>query len=311
RVIEEAGGEAAAPIHPEGDLLRGFAGLPGAGVITMSPAAEGLTVGSLLDAARVCQAQGYGLLLYGFLKRGAQSFTVEAKLFDAERGVVVASFFAADDSAHYERLMRDLAVRILGYFSDPSFGVVPRRAEQERNIVSLPMAIGYWAPAGGGWSEVLTGLASVTVGFRFTPLRPLFTLLSHDWQASFGLELDYELGMSQPGYESFFLHAMHARIPIELGVDAGGGSTLALSAGPLFSLDVLAQDRLYATQYVGATAAAGLSFALLYRYALSSDVSLGCSTTLDVAFYDTPLVTISPRFFVELAPWGGAGGGGR
>jgi hypothetical protein len=74
-------------------------------------------------------------------------------------------------------------------------------------------------------------------------------------------------------------------------------------------VDVLSQDRLYSSPYVGVTATAGITGSIAYRYEASDFVSLGCTTTIDVAFYATPLVTVSPRFFVELTPGRASGGG--
>ena len=62
------------------------------------------------------RAEGYGYLLYGFVKHSEFSVTAEVKLLDAEKAAVAASFFNSDDSSHYPRLMKDLAVRIEEYF---------------------------------------------------------------------------------------------------------------------------------------------------------------------------------------------------
>jgi hypothetical protein len=304
-LIDDASVAAPAPLRPEADLTRAMIDLGAGNIVDLQPADPGQTsdVRSLLDASRLCQSNGYSLLLYGFVKRSALSFAAEVKLFDADKGSVAASFFASDDSGHYDRLMQDLAERIRDYFAaatGPRTTLIPR--DPERNLLILPVALGYWTPAGGGWNQVLAGLGSASLGFRFMPSRPLFTFLSRQWVAAFGMDADYQLGMNQPGFESSFLHSLHLRIPVECSIELSQGHLIGAGVGALLVVDILSQDRLYSSPYLGATTAPGLSASVMYRYEASGGVTVGCSTILDVAFYTPPLVTVSPRIFLEFTP---------
>jgi hypothetical protein len=309
-VVDETG--ASPPLRPGADLGRTLAGMGAGGILDLRPMEEDPTVEvrSLLDASRLCRSSGYPLLLYGFVRRTALSFAAEIKLYDAEKGAVAASFFASDDTGHYDRFMKDLATRILDYFAAGTpHGATTVTRDPERNLVGVPISLGYWTPAGGGWNQLLAGLGSATLGFRFVPSRPLFTFLSRQWIVGFGVDAEYGLGMSQPGFESSFLHTVHVRIPVECGVELARGHSIGMNVGALLSVDILSQDRLYSSPYVGATSAAGITAAALYRYEASNLVTIGCSMVFDVAFYAIPLVTISPRLFLELTPGRAAPGG--
>ncbi len=305
-VLEESGDASATTLRPEQDLLRSLAErAAGPGLIFRAieaPPAD--PIRTYLDAASLCQSRGYGLLLYGYVKRNEFSVSAEVKLLDAQKGEVAASFFNSDDAGHYARLMQDLAVRITDYFyQDVGLDPSPRAEEPQRNLVSIPASLGYWTPAGGAWGEVLAGLASVSVGFQFVPARPLFTFLSHGWQMAFGLEAEYALGLNQPAHERFFLHEARVRLPVSLAVDLTAGHLAGAGAGPLLVVDAMIQDQLYASSHSTVTTVGGISFAAFYRFAASDFISLGFTTVIDVAFYSRPLVTVSPRFGVELRPW--------
>ncbi len=304
-VLEDSGGPAAGTLNPGEDLVRNLSEIAGGSalIVRAVDAPPSAPIRSYLDAARLCQSRGYALLLYGFVRHSDLSVSAEVKLLDAEKGTVAASFFNADDSRHYPRLMKDLAGRIQDYFSaDVGLSPPPKKPEPERNLLSVPLSLGYWTPAGGEWSRVLAGLGSLSIGARFIPALPLFTFLTRPWFVAFGVQAEYGLGLNQPGYESFLLHEARVRIPIELGAEISAGHVLALAAGPLLVVDAMVQDRLYASSSASVTTVGGVSFGAHYRYAVSDSLSVGCGTIIDVAMYAAPLVTVSPRFDVVFTP---------
>lgn len=303
------------PLRPEVDLLRALEPLQVGDrplVRRMNPASDSAPR-SLLEAARLCEAHGYPQLLYGWLRRTEYALHAEVKLFDREAGEVVAVFFASDDQRHYERLVADVASKITAWFAD-EMGVAPRpAAERERNAVRLPWALGAWTALASDWARVTSGLAAVTVGARLVPVTPSFTAGARRGEIAIGLDLEYALGMNEPDYESFFLHMVRVRLTIQVDLEVARRHSLGVGLGPLLAIDTMAQDRLYDRFLVDTAAAAGASFILFYRYALSDRAALGFANVLDVAAYADPLVIYSPRLLVELRlpPAGGQRGGAQ
>ncbi len=308
---EGAKADTQAAARPEADLLRALAALQrGERPLVRRANPAGGAPRTLLEAARLCEAHGYGYLLYGWVQRTDYAFHAEVKLFDSEGGEVVAVFFGSDDERHYERLIEDVASKIVAYFGD-EIGLSPQReSPRDRNLLSFPCAVGVWTPIAGEWSRVTTGLATVAAGARFVPVRPLFALGSRPGYAAFGLDVEYALGMNDPGYESFFLHMARVRLTLEADVEVADRHSVGLGLGPLLAIDTVAQDRLYDRLVVETTVAAGASFSLFYRYALSERAALGLSNVVDIAAYTKPLVVYSPRLFVDLALRPGRAPGG-
>jgi hypothetical protein len=231
------------------------------------------------------------------VRRTEVSLSAELKLLDPESGRLSAVFFGGDDPAHYDRLMRDLAAKVREYFF-AEIGLPPARAlEPRRNRLELAGWLGYWTPTGGEWDRVVAGIAAVGLGARLIPADPLFTLWSRSGYLALGLEAEYALGMNEPGYESFFLHAAKLRLALEAMLDLSSRQAPGLGLGLLAELDTAAQDRKYASLFTGTTVAPGFCLSALYRYQLSGRLALGVAGLLEVAAYSPALVTFSPRLF--------------
>ena len=115
-----------------------------------------------------------------------------------------------------------------------------------------------------------------------------------------GIELEYALGASQPGIESFFLHAAKVRFPIEACVDLPGGHRLGMGLGPLLEIDTMAQSKQYGSTKVEAAVVPGAAFTVRYEYTLTSTVSLGLAHNFDLALYSRPLFSYSPRLTIQV-----------
>ena len=284
--------------RPEADLLRELRRERTGDSLAFLGSDAAASPASLLEAAMLCERQGYSCLLYGYVKRTPVALSAELKLLDHESGRLAAVFFGGDDPAHYDRLMRDLAAKVREYFFS-EVGLPPARpVEPQRNRLELIGWLGYWTPLGGEWDRVLAGIAAVGLGVRLIPANPLFTLWSRGAYLALGLEAEYGLGMNEPGYESFFLHAAKLRVAAEAILDLPAGHAVGLGAGLLVELDTAAQDRKYASLFTGTTLAPGVCLSLLYRYRLSGRQALGAAALLEVSAYSPVLVTFSPRLFV-------------
>jgi len=307
---DEGKAEAAGGSAPAGDLAKrlGPDRLGDRVSVRLLPAASTAAPQTFIDAARLCESQSCPYMLYGYVKKTSYSYYAEIKLIAHEDKQVVTVFIAADDGDHYERLIDDLSAKIVQYIrGDLGIGPPLPRELPARNLLVLPSSLGYWTPMGGEWSSALAGLVSASSGIRLIPQRPLYSLFSRSCYLAVGVDLEYQLGMNQPGLESFFLHMARLRIPAESFMDLGNGHEIGLGLGPLFEVDVMNQAHEYGQAETKATVVPGFSVEALYRYALSEGLSLGMTNIVDVALYSRALFTYSPRLtlVVHLGQQGG------
>ena len=291
-------------LRPEEDLLQALETLGTGASLTavLAPAESGDAPHTLLEAIAFCERLGYPFLLYGYVRRGVASYSAELKLLDRRLGRIATVLFGSDDPAHYDRLMREMAAKLLQYFdSEAGLTKPPAAAAAERNLVELWTWAGYWTPAGGEWGRVLAGVASAGLGVRFIPVYPLFRPWARPAYLSMGLDAEYALGMNEPGYESFFLHQARLRIPVDLVLELGGGHAAGIGAGLSVQLDTATQDRKYSPSFRGTTAAPGLCLSALYRYSPSARISFGLAGLMEVAAYSPVLFSFSPRLFFSFA----------
>jgi hypothetical protein len=253
---------------------------------------------SFLEAARLSEAQDCHYLLYGYVKKNDFAYYAELKLLSRENKELTATFVSGDDAAHYERLVGDLATKVFNYFRD-ELGL-PLKTDEiapRRNSLLIIPAAGYWLPVGSEQARALSGLGSVTAGLRLIPLYPGFTSGSKVYYLSFGLDLEYAIGMSAPDYENAILHVGRVRLPVEVNCELSDRSTISAGLGLLFELDMLVQARKYADTFVGTTAAPGASISLSYTYMITPSASIALGFVADFAAYDPPFISLSPRIF--------------
>jgi hypothetical protein len=299
-VVDDAGSQTLADSRPQADLWRELTREATGDALAFVRADAEDAPASLLEASLLCERLGCPSLIYGYVKRTTVALSAELKLLDHERGRLAAVFFGGDDPAHYDRLMRDMAAKVREYFSVEA-GLLPSRpaAPPRRNLWEFSGWLGYWTPMGGEWDRVVAGIVTVGLAARLIPAYPLFTLWSRSAYLSFGLEGEYGLGMSEPGYESSFLHVAKLRFVLETVLERPAGHAVGLAAGVFAELDTAVQDRKYASLFSDSTVAPGLCLAFLYRYRLSSRLTLGAAGLVEVAAYSPTLVVFSPRLFVS------------
>lgn len=311
---ETATSDAPASVSPQPgtDLMKRFEATALADGVTVRSAVElsGEPPRTYLDAAAACESQGYQYLLYGFVKRTEYAYYAELKLLEREGKNVAVAFISGDDAGHYDRLLDDLASKVASYVRDDlGMAPPPTPREPDRDLIALPMSVGWWTPMGGSWSDALAGLATASLSMRFIPARPLFQLWTRPGFLALGLDVAYALGTNQAGVESFFLHAARVRLPVEAYLDLGAGHRVGLGVGPMLEVDTMAQSKLYGATVVTSTVVPGASFSVIYHYTIGPAVTLGLVNTFDVAAYSTPLVSWSPAVVVSL--WPGPKGAGR
>lgn len=288
------------PLKPELDLLKRLEATPLGGSVEFSLAdkANGAPV-SFLDAARLCELGDYPCLIYGYLRKQDSIYASELKVLSREGKRIEASFVGTDDEAHYDRLVADMAGKIADYFlTDLAMAAGARRREPAENLFELPLAAGYWIPA-GEWSEGLMGLFSFDAGLRFVPRKPLGGFRAKPFYAGVGLWAEYALGKNKPGCETAYLHRIQARLPFEIFLGLEGGSAVGLAFGGIAEFDILRQRRKYGGTYSETTTAGGMLTAIFYRYPIGDRIALGLELEQDIVFYDEPLYTFAPRLRFE------------
>jgi len=302
------------PLRPERDLLARLDAtiLSGAVTFRLSDAST-KPPATFLDAARLCEAAEYPYLLYGYLKSSEGRYYAEVKLLSREGKNIAQSFVAADDTAHYERLLDDLCSKIVAYFTvDLAIASVERIDTAQRNLFEFPCALGYWTPV-GDWLSVAMGIVRAEAGARFIPKRPLGAVYSRPFYAAAGLRAAYALGKNQSGYETAFLHSVELRLPLELFYELNSRDRIGAALAALVSFDILSQERKYGDVYTETTQAGGLSLSLSYRRALSPRIDIGLECRAEVLFYAPPLWRITPMVTANFALPGSGGDstGGR
>jgi hypothetical protein len=285
------------------DLLSELSGIPLNGAVSFRKAAVAGKAfpSSLLEALRLCEEGDYDYVIYGYVRHGTNSCSLELKLVDREARAIAVSFLASDGADKYERLIRDGAGKVASYFRDDlGFGGPEIEVEPARNIWSVPIDIGYWTPTGGNWGARLAGVARIGAAVRLIPAYPTFVSDSRDGYIAAAARLEYAIGLGEEGFEQAFLHSAIVGAGTEAGWNIDTRNALVAEAGVLVRADFLSISKKYEGVRLSFSAAPGLYLGAGYRYAINDRVALGASLRVDAVFYEPILYLLSPSLACAL-----------
>jgi hypothetical protein len=247
---------------------------------------------SSLDASEICEQLAIDCLLYGSLKKSEEYYDAELKVYDNQKKEVRKVIYGKAGKDELKELARILAQKTAAYLK-ALLGIESRVKTRKTAFHGLYAqgGAGCWLPI-GNWGEFLTGIFTVEAGVNLVP-----TLITPEgkWGNYFlryGLLLDYQLGISKPGYEESVLHAIVLRVPIEVFWEPAIQHVFKVGIAPLFQLNLMGQNPLYEDGRVTFTTAFGLSFPLGYEYWLTAQrtLAIGAATGLDIVFYENTLL---------------------
>ena len=248
---------------------------------------------SLTDAVTVCRNERIEYMLYGYVTRGEYNIRAEIRLFDYVNRRVMESFFGMDDSMHYDRLIEDMANKILAYIGDIfHLEIMPDKTGVMR--FSIPVTTGYWTPMDGGWVNTMLGTVAVGSGLEFTPTDNLFVFRGKTCYLSTGLDIKYRLGVGNPsGYEAYN-NTLYLTMPARLNILLARQHEVFMGMGFVYFLEFFSMTDKYdkSRNYVFNNVGLNINFG--YRFSINDVISIFFRNDFDFLFNERSLITYSP-----------------
>jgi hypothetical protein len=209
------------------------------------------------------------------------------------------SFYAMDDAGHYERMLTDLALKIVAYFNDTfKLEILPQKEEYMH--IYIPVALGYWTPVGNDWHNLLIGITALHGGIKFIPNDNLAVIYGRRTYLSTGLELSYRLGVgSDASYKSFY-HDVLMTIPLRFHTRLAERHEVFCSVGFLYALDFLSVTQKYESSDIKVYGNLGFSLGLGYTFRFDERLNFFFENTVDFQFMDNPIISYSPKIGIEM-----------
>jgi len=253
---------------------------------------------SLTDAVSVCRNEQINYLLYGYVTRRSHSVQMEIRLFDFENRSVMQAFFGMDDSGNYERLVSDIARKIIEYIASV-FNLESLLDRIEHTRLSIPLSTGYWTPIQSDWIDVMFGTVSATTGLNFTPTDNLFTIKGVSWYLSTGLNVKYRLGLGNKERYEAYIHTLYLTLPLELSTRLTRQHELFYGLGFVYFLDFFIMADKYSESKTHFYYNFGFNANFGYRFNVNNIVSLFFRNDFDFLFNENNLFTYSPSIGVS------------
>ncbi len=252
---------------------------------------------SFLDAMRMCQSNNYEYLIYGFVRPEGNALSAGIKLISSADRKLLAEFYASDDTAHGDRLMSDLAIKIYAFFIDDLGWTGQKNPLAPPRNFSMGISGGIWSPI-GAWSKALVGAYKAEFRLRFVPLPWLYEQDGERYSFGLCLRLGFALGLNAEGYEPALLYCGRARFPVDYCCSFGKVFSLSMGAGPMIEYEFLDQSRRNTGEYCAYTLAGGFSAFADLTCQASPLFSFGVGGVFDFIFFEEPLYEVSPELFV-------------
>lgn len=254
---------------------------------------------SLTDAVTVCRNEQIEYLLYGYLTRRTHSLQMEIRLFDYNNRQIMQSFFQMDDSSNYDRLIDDMALKIMIFIGDTfNIEIIPEKIVMTR--ISIPASLGYWTPIDRNWVDVMVGTAVIGSGFELIPRDTLFMFRGKSCYLSTGVDVKYRLGIGNPARYEVANHTFYFTLPLKLNLVLSNQHEISTGLGFVYFLEFFSMTEKYDISRDYVFSNIGFNFNLGYRFVLNDVYSLFFRSDFDFLINDNSLITFSPVVGVNI-----------
>jgi len=254
---------------------------------------------SLAEAVTVCRNERIEYLLYGYVTRREHSIQAEVRLFDYNNRLVLQSFFGMDGSTQYDRLIKDMAWKILTHIGDVfKLEIVTEKSGVTR--LTIPVLVGYWTPMDSGWVEVLLGTAAAGTGLEVIPTDRLFITRGIPWYLSVGLEAKYRLGVGNPDRYEAYNHTLYLMMPLRLHILLAEKHGFFIGLGYVYFLEFFSMADKYDESRSYIFNNMGLNVDFGYRFTINDTLSIFFRNDFDFLFNEHSLITYSPSIGMNI-----------
>jgi hypothetical protein len=254
---------------------------------------------SLFEAVTVCRNEQIEYLLYGFVTKRAHNVFAEVRLFEYSSRTVLHSFFGMDSHEHHERLIADIANKVLQYVGERfKLDIVAEKKEATR--FEIPMIVGYWRPIDSGWSNLMVGTGAAGSGFVFIPSDNIWVIRGMSWYISTGLEVKYRFGFGNPERYDSYNHTLYLTMPVRLHIALTRQHELFAGVGYTYFLEIFLFADKYADSKRYIYNNMGLYSGFGYRFKFDKVMSIFFRNDFDFLFNERSLITYSPTIGVNI-----------
>jgi len=248
---------------------------------------------SLTDAVTVCRNERVEYLLYGYVTRREHNVQAEIRLFDYANRQIKQSFFGMDDSAHYERLINDIALKIIVFIQETfNFDIIREYIGMTR--LTIPVSVGYWTPMAQDWVEMMLGTVAAGTGLEFIPKDNLFVFRGKLGYLSTGIDIKYRFGIGNPVRYEAYNNTLYFTMPIRLHVSLTRQHEIFVGLGFVYFLELFSMADKYDEMQNYVYNNFGLNISFGYRFAFNRTLSIFFRNDFDFLFNEQSLITYAP-----------------
>lgn len=254
---------------------------------------------SLTDAVTVCRNERIEYLLYGYITRREHNVQAEIRLFDYANRQIKQSFFGMDDNTHYDRLINDIAFKIIVFIQE-TFNLDIIREYSGMTRLTIPVSVGYWTSMEKDWVDVMLGTVAAGTGLEFIPKDNLFVSRGKLYYISTGIDIKYRLGIGNPMRYEAYNNTLYFTMPVRLHVSLTRQHEMFLGLGFVYFLELFSMADKYEKSVNYIFNNMGLNISFGYRFAFNRTISIFFRNDFDFLFNERSLITYAPMIGMNI-----------
>ncbi|MDR2941332.1 MAG: hypothetical protein LBV17_01920 [Treponema sp.] len=254
---------------------------------------------SLFDAITVCRNEQIDYLLYGYVTKRANNVIVELRLFEYSSRTVMETFFGMDDPGHYERLIEDIAIKVLKYIGVKfNVEIIPERRDVTQ--LKIPVVLGYWTPVDGDWVSLMLGTVAAGTGLVFIPTDNVFMIRGMACYLSTGLEVKYRFGVGNKARYEAYNHTLYMMMPLRLHISLTSRHQVYMGLGYVYFLEFFSFADKYDDSKDYTYNNMGLNICIGGQFKINETLSFFLRNDFDFLFNERSLITYSPLLGLDI-----------
>lgn len=288
----------------EKKLLNELGGywLEGTVVFELLKASEYGEVYTVLDANKASESSGAVYLLYGYIQKNENSWFANLKLYSKNEKKIIREFFASDELNQYDRLVDDLANKIVKGINEISgFDIsVKRQNEISDYKLTLPASVYFWSPIMPDWNKVLLGITGINIGLDFYPEQTVKVVDGYKYEWSIGLRLNYAFGIGKDNSYPLNYHVCGIYAPVLIHFQFNNKHSAFFGAGLFYEFEFINVIEKYKNQSFYYQNILGLELNAAYNYSINEKIDLHAGFDIDFHFNDYEFISLKPGLGVSI-----------
>jgi hypothetical protein len=245
------------------------------------------------DASELCRILGIKKVIYGSVKKSAEGWYCELKLYDHASKKDVRVFVNSDTIRDFDRMTKKAADDIALCIKQ-KYGSSSDNGDKKFSLAfDIPFCLYWWTPLDAAWNKSVAGIFGLDVGAETRLPWKGSSIKQRELYYSVRGSLSWLYGKGRGDSYPLDINLISVKVPFFINVSLDEKSAVAVGAGPMFEFGMLSIEEKYESGrrmlYRNYPAVASM---IEYSYLVSQRFKLKGCAEVDIYTVKEPYATV-------------------